>query len=623
MPENSLIHILGMTLLHSLWQGAAVALVFWLGRLVMRQQGPNGRYFWALSALATATLLPVATFFWLWSNANHGAPGDVTAATETATAISAGAVAQGEPHHLLTHILPWLVLAWVAGVVWSAFRILLGWLHLNDLRRQACHDLPPGMQETLESLCQQFRTGQSVGLAICRQVVSPLLIGVFRPIILIPPSLLTGLSPEQMRMVLAHELAHLKRHDHLVNLYQLVVETLYFYHPAVRWLSHHLRVERELACDDLAVSLTGDGATYAETLLSLEKQRMGRPGLALSMKDADIVGRVRRLAERKPGAEQGMVGLGTALLSMTLAAVGFTVNQLSPEPAEELLEVSEPLITLEEDGPDTPVPEEISIQESAQTPSHLPRLASLHRESAAGWQSLDDLDDLEGLEAAPESPDDSASAPTVNETPEPEPMANDSATELAEAMTEEDETTASLPSEPETGVASAQAAPDAEPPSREDGNRRALVDRELDLAATRSAHQNAELTLAQARTQEPIEQPPPHDRRQDLPPTINGGQVVEKVEPYYPRQARMRNLEGSVEVEFTVDRNGSVRDIEILQEEPHGFGFGSQTIRALEEWRFQPFKRGGERIEYRVRTGFDFDSPHDCKQRTGSRLPIC
>ena len=90
---------------------------------------------------------------------------------------------------------------------------------------------------------------------------------------LLPASALAGLSPQQLEAILAHELAHIRRHDYLVNLLQTLVETLLFYHPAVWWLSRRIRIERENCCDDLAVSLCGDPVAYAKALADLEELR--------------------------------------------------------------------------------------------------------------------------------------------------------------------------------------------------------------------------------------------------------------------------------------------------------------------------------------------------------------
>ena len=123
-------------------------------------------------------------------------------------------------------------------------------------------------------------------------------IGWLKPVILIPTSALAGLSPLQLEAILAHELAHIRRHDYLVNLLQTLVETLLFYHPAVWWVSKQIRIERENCCDDLAVSLCGDPILYAQALADLEHLRGAGTNLVLAANGGSLLHRVKRLLWR-------------------------------------------------------------------------------------------------------------------------------------------------------------------------------------------------------------------------------------------------------------------------------------------------------------------------------------
>jgi len=150
-------------------------------------------------------------------------------------------------------------------------------------------------------------------------IAVPAVIGWWRPVILIPVSVLNGggLTPLQLDALLAHELAHVRRHDYFVNLLQLVIEVLLFYHPAVWWVSARVRQEREHCCDDLAVAACGDARLYATALLTMEQLRLAAP-LAVAASGGSLIGRVRRLALRPAGATfprwlAGVVGVGLAL----------------------------------------------------------------------------------------------------------------------------------------------------------------------------------------------------------------------------------------------------------------------------------------------------------------------
>ena len=145
------------------------------------------------------------------------------------------------------------------------------------------------------------------------------MIGWIRPIVLLPVSALTGLTEAQLRAVIAHELAHIRRHDSLVNLLQILVETLLFYHPAIWWLNRRIRAERELCCDEIAVSLTGDRLEYAKALTLMAEWEQA-PALAMAANRGPLSERILHILGRKPfGAGQRMLGLTGSLLFLAAA----------------------------------------------------------------------------------------------------------------------------------------------------------------------------------------------------------------------------------------------------------------------------------------------------------------
>ena len=148
----------------------------------------------------------------------------------------------------------------------------------------------------------------------------PTAIGWLRPVVLLPASAFTGLTPRQLETILAHELAHIRRHDYLFNLLQSVAETLLFYHPAAWWVSRRVRQERELVCDDLAVAATGDALTYARALTQVERLRKSAPRLAVAADGGQLRTRVLRLV----GAEPRSRGVSSFAVGLFFAAAFFT-----------------------------------------------------------------------------------------------------------------------------------------------------------------------------------------------------------------------------------------------------------------------------------------------------------
>jgi hypothetical protein len=198
-------------------------------------------------------------------------------------------------------MLPRGVELWILGVAVMSLRLAIGWIWLQWLRRRpetvAASD---DIQLRLLRLCQRMNLASNIRILLCEKVPGPTVMGWLRPVILLPPAALLGMPLDQMELVLAHELAHILRHDFVMNLIQSCVEVLLFYHPAVWWVSAKIRQERELCCDDLAVRTTGDALDYAAALTRLEA--LCRPpdpprpmALALSATGGSFMHRIRRL----------------------------------------------------------------------------------------------------------------------------------------------------------------------------------------------------------------------------------------------------------------------------------------------------------------------------------------
>ena len=280
---TSLIDLLGWTLIHSLWQLSAIAAAVVLALPLLRRVSANARYLLACIALALMMLAPIATFTWLLA---HAVQSPVTAASTPAAPIAFPADLPATPlqvaplrrspaNVLLAFIeprLPYAVLAYLAGAALFSLRLFAGYARLRRLRRRA-KPASPTLQQRLTALMPRLRITRPVRLLESTLVEVPTAFGALRPIILLPATAFTGLSPDQLSALLAHELAHIRRHDYLINLLQTLVETLLFYHPAIWWLSAHIRQEREHACDDLALSAGIPRLTYAKALTEMESLR--------------------------------------------------------------------------------------------------------------------------------------------------------------------------------------------------------------------------------------------------------------------------------------------------------------------------------------------------------------
>jgi beta-lactamase regulating signal transducer with metallopeptidase domain/peptidoglycan/xylan/chitin deacetylase (PgdA/CDA1 family) len=377
---------LGWTLIHFVWQGALVAALFTGIRAILKSYSAETRYIAACAAMLLIFILPLVTFFIIRSSfidasavveTSSRAPNAAalppqkmeTARRET---LSPGEVDPVEilppetmpsknwTEHSFVSLLPWLVLIWLAGALALCLRLFGGWITVRRLKLRRTKEAAREWQETVARLSRRLRMTGPVRLCESALVEAPTVIGWLRPVILVPLSMLMGLSAEQVEALLAHELAHIRRHDYLVNLLQTAIETLLFYHPAVWWISRQLRTEREHCCDDLAVSACGDVLVYARALTTLEQLRGRRNTgqLALAASGGLLLQRIRRLIETPQSSTAphspwlaGFViiifstlslfaGVNSTLLSQRIAASDLRNSSLSPRPTQREVAVT-------------------------------------------------------------------------------------------------------------------------------------------------------------------------------------------------------------------------------------------------------------------------------------------
>jgi len=306
---------LGWTLLHFLWQGSAIALVWALLRAFLRRSlSAQGRYLLACLALSAMVAAPLVTWVVL-------PPGGLTGHSLPPLAHWT------LPASAWQRLVPASVAGWVAGVAAFSIRLVGGWRLVSRLRRTAC-PAEPEWQKKLEEIAIRVKASRPVRLLVSSLIDVPMVIGWLRPAILIPLGALTGLPAEQVYALVAHELAHVRRYDYLANILQSFAETLLFYHPAVWWISGEIRNERELCCDDAAVAASGDVLTYARALAQLEAIQPPRLGPAMAANGGSLLHRIRRLLDPAQPGGASLPGPGAAVAMALLWLAGASVAVL-------------------------------------------------------------------------------------------------------------------------------------------------------------------------------------------------------------------------------------------------------------------------------------------------------
>ena len=383
---------LGWTLVHSSWQLAVVAVIAWMVNLALSRRSANERYLWSTLTLALMLVTPCVTWLMISvpesqtarpsvilppvqvldppsipeptepvavkrDSAEHVRSPElemppsqrVTSAPDVATtvvviphpqpveivnsspAMSAPITKESLTARVAKRLNPWLGFIntfWLMGVLLLSIRPLWGLFIQYRLRQVGLTGVSEELQRRLNELATRMGIRTAVRVAISTWVKVPMVVGYLRPLILLPASVMTGLTPSELESLLAHELAHVRRHDWAVNAMQVVIETVLFYHPAVWWLSNRIRCERELCCDDLALTLVEDKARYGRMLLALEELLHHHSTVStLAATGGDLVSRIRRLLPAAKPVHRSYNGwfAGFSLLLIMALAGGLSI----------------------------------------------------------------------------------------------------------------------------------------------------------------------------------------------------------------------------------------------------------------------------------------------------------
>jgi TonB family protein len=309
LAAHPLTYAVGLALVHFLWQGVVIAGgAAWLF-YCLRRTSAVARYTVGCVALLTMAAAPIITTVRVLDE-----PAPTAERVDTPGMNGPGARLDGispaplEPSHdaaastrrptMLAELLPAVVLLWAGGVLVLTINLTAAWIRARRVRR-AASPVPDPWRRQLDTLVERLGLGR-IAFSESAAIGVPTLIGWLRPAILVPGSVLTGLTPPQLDAILTHELAHVRRHDYLVNVVQSVIETLLFYHPGVWWVSRRVRIERERCCDDVVVTICHDRVVYARALASLEELRGRQPALGIAATGGQLLDRVRRILSPEP-----------------------------------------------------------------------------------------------------------------------------------------------------------------------------------------------------------------------------------------------------------------------------------------------------------------------------------
>ena len=355
--SDNVIFALGWTVIHSIWQGIALAALMALILAILKKQRAKIRYWISMSALFLTLISAIVTFLFSLEK-----PSDKTVFEIKNSPILRGLLGtqtvdnQGVMHTIFNFFnqnVSIIVLIWLVGILFFTVRMMGGLVYLQILKKRHRTPLSIEWQSRLNLFKNRLRIRPNVGLFESALVTVPMTIGWLKPLILLPIGVVNNLSTKEIEAILAHELAHIAGRDFLLNIFQTIIEILFYYHPAVWWISANVRNERENRCDDVAVQLTGSPLTYAKALLAVQELQHNNArtyGLAMTFAGKNkgmLLNRIERVLNHKQNKSNIMEKFtATALLLLVATLLSFSDHK-QPNPANPPTtpSVFEPILT--------------------------------------------------------------------------------------------------------------------------------------------------------------------------------------------------------------------------------------------------------------------------------------
>ncbi|MCF1751889.1 M48 family metalloprotease [Mariniradius sp. RY-2] len=362
VPERYLF-ALGWMIVHAIWQVAGVGLLLWVTLLASRQKSAAFKYRLSISALVLISMLALGTFIYSIPEAAS------TTADMNVLSVAIDKSTETKAEYLLAapsdwmivskrieNWIPTLVQVWFLGAMLFLVKLGTSLADIRNLRHKKHEPADHIWQEILENQLRSLRLGSTVKLLKSIHIDMPMTYGVWKPVILIPAGLFFQLSPQQLEAIIAHELAHIKRHDYLVNLLQSFLEIVFFFHPIFWWINKIAKEQRENACDDLAIKMgiaPKDLAYGLANVLNHAKKQSPEMAMAATGRPKNpTLDRIKRIMGIKPTTSQPTTL--TTMTMMTTLMLGATLlvgasDKTSKESFDDLMATELNLTTIEGD----------------------------------------------------------------------------------------------------------------------------------------------------------------------------------------------------------------------------------------------------------------------------------
>ncbi|NNE16585.1 MAG: M56 family metallopeptidase [Saprospiraceae bacterium] len=336
--SNDLAYALAWTLIHSIWQFTLVALMLVFILKIMQNKKSTFRYFVGFGALGICMLISLVTFsiYYIDSEAKGVAEAVIYQAHVTPMLQSSVA---GFISFMDTYLFA-IVNAWLIGSLLFLLKFTSGYVYLKRIIKDASASNKV-LNKSLDKFRSKFDINRKIEIKESNKISTPLVMGYIKPIILFPLGLVNQLTIEEVNAIIAHEVAHIKRHDYLFNILQIATETIFYYHPAIWYISSRIRLERENCCDDLAIQHTGNSVSYAKTLIKLQEIKIHniQPALGFSGNKNAFKNRILRLINQPHTKSNYRDKVLAALLLFTTIFVGAENYHVTEEVPNENYEI--------------------------------------------------------------------------------------------------------------------------------------------------------------------------------------------------------------------------------------------------------------------------------------------
>ena len=641
--NNPLLAALAITLIHFLWQGVLVAAVLKALLSLISYQKSQLRYALSTLAMLANLILPAVTFFLVYDIDYRQVTHLVYALPLLDQSLYLEQIQTNVWYIEWLEYLPLLTIVWLSFVIVLALKLIIELYNVNRLPLQGCSAADATLQKRFDSLITKVGLSRHIPLLLSSKTDVPMAIGWLKPVVLLPFSMISGLTPQQLDMLLLHELAHIRRHDYLVNFLQTLVEITLFFHPGVRWVSKQMRNEREYCSDDIAVQHCGSPLAYAHTLadtasLCVKHRHNTIPNMAMAASGGDLKQRVVRLLDHQQHCTKtNDSGKWLASISILLTVIFLFSKYSLTLPIIDLQSGSISLYnSAAKVNKNWSLETAMIIEQDNNNSSLASRLLAIDNSTSADSSSIPSQNrkaqklnsTLQPITKAPLKSQDVVSEYTTNPYYNELPFVDMNVSDRKNITQHQAELSGALvTNQPQTKTRTKSMSDLAfeRTDSKQNIDKNNAYSKQISTLLNEPITPSDDVITALNKTQASnyyqassplklaaninrfnqakLSNNTPENKGFQL--NIVAAKLLNSADPKYPISAKRKGIELEVMVEFDIDRNGLVKNIEFESKSKVNY-FRSAIRNAMEKWRFLPAKENGRAVESKMSKIFSF-----------------